>query len=88
MRRKFVVLQPYPLDNWERLVDIAQDRLGEGEGMWWPHYNPREAVDALISDHFYNSLGIGDDVCFGRVLGPMVDFEVAISSGCGGGMSC
>ena len=39
-------------------------------------------MDALIPDHVYHSMGMGDNICFGRVLGRTVDSEVTVSSGC------
>ena len=52
--------QPHLLEDWERLMDGAQDPLGGGEGMLWSHYKPRGAVDASIPEHVCHCMGMGD----------------------------
>eukprot|EP00580_Thalassiosira_gravida_P021146 CAMPEP_0201675524 /NCGR_PEP_ID=MMETSP0494-20130426/39775_1 /ASSEMBLY_ACC=CAM_ASM_000839 /TAXON_ID=420259 /ORGANISM="Thalassiosira gravida, Strain GMp14c1" /LENGTH=810 /DNA_ID=CAMNT_0048158001 /DNA_START=193 /DNA_END=2622 /DNA_ORIENTATION=- len=72
---KFGALRPYLPDDWERLLDNVSDRLDDDGGLPWSEYTPRGAVDSLVPDYVYHSLGMA----FGRTASP----EVAISAGNG-----
>eukprot|EP00585_Thalassiosira_rotula_P004608 CAMPEP_0196135906 /NCGR_PEP_ID=MMETSP0910-20130528/4386_1 /TAXON_ID=49265 /ORGANISM="Thalassiosira rotula, Strain GSO102" /LENGTH=843 /DNA_ID=CAMNT_0041396103 /DNA_START=11 /DNA_END=2542 /DNA_ORIENTATION=+ len=82
---KFGALRPYLPDDWERLLDNVSDRLDDdgGGGLPWSEYTPRGAVDALVPDYVYHSLGMSDDVRFARAFGRTASPEVAISAGYG-----
>lgn len=73
-------LRPYLPQDWERLLDNMLDKLSD---RLWSEYTPRGAMDALVPDYVYHSLGMANDVNFGNVFGRTVSLEVAISAGYG-----
>ncbi|KAL9184948.1 hypothetical protein ACHAXT_002725 [Thalassiosira profunda] len=75
---RFETLRHYLPDDWERLFDSLSYKLG---GRSWSEYTPRGALDALVPDYVYHSLGLSNDPAFGRVFGRTASPEVAISSG-------
>ncbi|KAL3771284.1 hypothetical protein ACHAWO_005941 [Cyclotella atomus] len=63
-------LRPYLPTDWERAIDWVHNSLSTRS---WDNFTPRGAMDALIPDYAYQSLGFGG---FGQTVAP----EVAISS--------
>ena len=70
---KFDSLRQYLPSDWER----ALDTLSLHTSTPWSDYTPRGAIDALIPDYVYHSLGLGHLLGIGRTVSP----EVAISAG-------
>lgn len=64
-------IRPYLPEDWERALDLVQSRLSSGN---WGEYTPRGAMDALVPDYVYQSLGFGE---YAQTAGP----EVSITSG-------
>lgn len=75
---QFKALRPYLPQDWERVLDGLSEKLGN---RLWSEYTARGAMDALVPDYVYHSLGMSNDVNFGRVFGRTVSPEVAISAG-------
>eukprot|EP00571_Detonula_confervacea_P011054 CAMPEP_0172305624 /NCGR_PEP_ID=MMETSP1058-20130122/6875_1 /TAXON_ID=83371 /ORGANISM="Detonula confervacea, Strain CCMP 353" /LENGTH=846 /DNA_ID=CAMNT_0013017279 /DNA_START=7 /DNA_END=2543 /DNA_ORIENTATION=+ len=76
---QFDNLRQYLPQDWERVLDGMSDRIGEGRS--WSEYTPRGAMDALVPDYVYHSLGMSNDANFGKVFGRTASPEVAISAG-------
>lgn len=76
---QFESFRPYLPEDWERGLDSLSDYLGRGP--LWSEHTPRGAMDALIPDYVYHSLGVANDVHFGTVFGRTASPEVAISAG-------
>ena len=70
---KFDSIRQYLPSDWER----ALDTLSSHTSAPWSDYTPRGAIDALIPDYVYHSLGLGHLFGVGRTVSP----EVAISAG-------
>ena len=64
-------IRPYLPQDWERTIDLVHSRLSSGN---WDEYTPRGAMDALVPDYVYQSLGFGE---YAQTAGP----EVSITSG-------
>ncbi|KAL7526044.1 hypothetical protein ACHAXR_003355 [Thalassiosira sp. AJA248-18] len=78
---KFENLRQYLPDDWERLLDNLFDNRLDESSPSWSDYTPRGAMDVMIPDYVYHSLGISNDANFGKVFGRTASPEVAISTG-------
>ena len=78
---KFESLREYLPDDWERVLDTLSNKLGNGKQQHWSDYTPRGALDAIVPDYVYHSLGLSNVASFGKLFGRTVSPETTISAG-------